>query len=593
MKQFTIIVFLIFGLSNYPKAQNAELDSLEILISTNAQRDTIRVINLNKAAYLLWHKDNEKTLAYANEALDISNSLDYLKGKASALRNIGIHYWAKNDEKLALEYFHKSLELSEEIEYAMGIAHASGNVAMMYSKQNDFYKALEYQYKALSIKEKEGNKQAISVSLMNIGTIYFRMEEYEKALEYYRESLPLKEEVEDEIGIVFTLSNIAMTLDELGKTEEAIKAYDQSLELAGDNKSHIQNTYNNLGALYFEIGNDEKAKEYFTKSLKLAYEIDDDWGISDVTSNFAAAHLKWGNYQLAIDYSKQSMDIAYKNELRENIKKGYNHMALAYAALGNYKKAYENQVKFKAINDSIFNESEVKKITGLEYKYAFEKEKQQIEADQARKELIFNQQIAKQRWTIIGVVCFSILVTIATVFAYRAYKIKRDSTIELTNKNKHIQELRASEKMLSEEALASKERELATMAMASHEKNALLEDLGKKLTYVEQKMSSDLQPDFKEIKKSISDSYSLDKSWDSFLHKFKSVHPDFFNSLKTRFPKLTNEDLKVCAYLKIGMNNKEIAKVSHITVGSVKSKINRLKKKLDMSPEDSIRDFII
>ena len=63
--------------------------------------------------------------------------------------------------------------------------------------------------------------------------------------------------------------------------------------------------------------------------------------------------------------------------------------------------------------------------------------------------------------------------------------------------------------------------------------------------------------------------------------------------LKEENPVLTAEDLKLSAYLKIGMSNKEIANVTHLTLGSVKSKINRLKKKLEMGPEDSLRDFMI
>ena len=80
---------------------------------------------------------------------------------------------------------------------------------------------------------------------------------------------------------------------------------------------------------------------------------------------------------------------------------------------------------------------------------------------------------------------------------------------------------------------------------------------------------------------------------DSFLHKFENVHPQFFDSLKEDNPNLTINDLKLSAYLKIGMSNKEIANVTHLTLGSVKSSINRLKKKLKMGADDSIRDFVL
>ena len=131
------------------------------------------------------------------------------------------------------------------------------------------------------------------------------------------------------------------------------------------------------------------------------------------------------------------------------------------------------------------------------------------------------------------------------------------------------------------------------MAMATHEKNKVLRDLEQKVSFLEARMGDELKPSLKEMKKAISDSYSLDKSWDSFLHRFENVHPHFFDRLKEENPTLTVEDLKLSAYLKIGMTNKEIANVTHLTHGSVKSKINRLKKKLEMGPDDSVRDFML
>ncbi len=45
-------------------------------------------------------------------------------------------------------------------------------------------------------------------------------------------------------------------------------------------------------------------------------------------------------------------------------------------AINKHKKAYDSYMLYKQLNDSIFNEENIKKITGLEYQYKFEKEKQ-------------------------------------------------------------------------------------------------------------------------------------------------------------------------------------------------------------------------
>ena len=49
----------------------------------------------------------------------------------------------------------------------------------------------------------------------------------------------------------------------------------------------------------------------------------------------------------------------------------------------------------------------------------------------------------------------------------------------------------------------------------------------------------------------------------------------------------------MCAYLKVRMDNKVITQINNINVAGVKKSVNRMKKKLFLKPEDSIRDFLI
>ena len=52
-------------------------------------------------------------------------------------------------------------------------------------------------------------------------------------------------------------------------------------------------------------------------------------------------------------------------------------------------------------------------------------------------------------------------------------------------------------------------------------------------------------------------------------------------------------DLKLCAYIKVGMDNKQIASASNLALATVKKNINRTKKKLGLNAEGSIRDFLV
>jgi len=70
------------------------------------------------------------------------------------------------------------------------------------------------------------------------------------------------------------------------------------------------------------------------------------------------------------------------------------------------------------------------------------------------------------------------------------------------------------------------------------------------------------------------------------------LHQEFFKKLKQVYPSLSNNDLRLCAYLKIGMNSKEIADFMHIQPSSSYISRSRLRKKLGLNPDENLYDFL-
>lgn len=91
-----------------------------------------------------------------------------------------------------------------------------------------------------------------------------------------------------------------------------------------------------------------------------------------------------------------------------------------------------------------------------------------------------------------------------------------------------------------------------------------------------------------ELKTLISSNYN----WDDFKIQFEKVHPKFFDYLHQQFPNLTTTAHRHIAYIKIGMTTKEIAKLLNITPASVQKSRVRLKKKLNLTKDDDLFDFI-
>ncbi len=87
-----------------------------------------------------------------------------------------------------------------------------------------------------------------------------------------------------------------------------------------------------------------------------------------------------------------------------------------------------------------------------------------------------------------------------------------------------------------------------------------------------------------------SKAYSI--NWDDFELHIESTHQGFLNKLKSKYGEFTRYELRLCAFLKLNMSSKEIASITYTSPNSVNIARKRLKKKLNLNPDESLQMFI-
>lgn len=137
--------------------------------------------------------------------------------------------------------------------------------------------------------------------------------------------------------------------------------------------------------------------------------------------------------------------------------------------------------------------------------------------------------------------------------------------------------------------LKSKTIELATKAKENEEINEVLLNLKEKVKRLEQNPES-LKSRSAEILYAIDSHISSEDN--TFEIQMDELHQEFFKKLKHTFPDLTSNDLRLCAYLKIGFNSKEISELFKIKPSSVYISRSRLRKKLNMESDDDLHGYL-
>jgi CHAT domain-containing protein len=108
-----------------------------------------------------------------------------------------------------------------------------------------------------------------------------------------------------------TLSNIGVAYSELGEKQKALEYYSQSLPLrraTGDRGGEAY-TLASIGSVYSDLGEKQKALEYYSQSLPLSRAVGDRRGEAVTLNNIGIVYSEFGEKQKALEYYSQSLPL--------------------------------------------------------------------------------------------------------------------------------------------------------------------------------------------------------------------------------------------------------------------------------------------
>ena len=173
------------------------------------------------------------------------------------------------------------------------------------------------------------------------------------------------------------------------------------------------------------------------------------------------------------------------------------------------------------------------------------------------------------------------------------YKKQQTRFIEDTQKELALKEL-ANTKALVEakneqlnQRIENKNRELAISTMSMIKKNTLLGSIKDDLDKI------DSISQIKSVIRSIDNNINNEDDWNFFEEAFNNADKDFLKKIKDIHPKLTPNDLRLCAYLRLNLSSKEIASLLNISSKSVEIKRYRLRKRMNLDHKTNLISYIL
>ena len=605
---FLIIISVLLLFKGEVFAQNQkQIDSLKQII-TLAKQDKNKVITLLELGDQYEHNKPDSALVCYHRALDISKEIKSQTLIAKCSRYIGIIYYYQGFYTKAIDYHIKSLNAYKKIGDNKGISGSYNNIGLVYEYQGAYTKAISYYLKSLKISEEIGDKKVIQSACNNIGGIHYNQGAYDEALSYFFKSLKISKEIGIKKGEADSYNNIGSIYRQQGFEDKSLQYHLKSLKIKEEigDKRGLFSSYQNLGVSYYTKGSYDKTLSYYLKSLNIAEEMDDKHGIATTYLNISALNIRLADstainetqrieyLKKAIKNSSRSYKLAKETGSLPLVSEACNSLMNTYSKLGNYKRAIEFSEIYIISKDSLFDKTKTKELAKIEAKYEYQK---QTEIDSLAhvneikikdQVLLREKEVSKMKiitFVIIGSII--LIVTLLIIYLQRG-RIKKNKMIsqqekELTNVNLKNKELE-NKNLLSE--LEYKNKEVVNFALHIAEKNDFLENLKKTLN------ASNDQIDRKTLKKLIAQNLSTEKDRAEFNANIESLNDSFFLKLGEKFPKLTKNDKRLCALLRLNLSSKEIASIQNISPNSVDVNRYRLRKKLDITTDEDLSNFL-
>ena len=379
---------------------------------TNAGTDTGSINTLIDSSKALIAKDSALSIALALEAKELAAETGYLKGEALALKNLGMVYYTRGRYLETLGYWNQSLQLFEQLNDANGMSNMLNNIGAIYFNQGADAKALEYSLKSLQLAEKIGDTLRMISALINVGSIYYNKKD-PVALDYLLKAIPLVEKHGDIEAFVVITGDIGEIYFDNKDDDKAINYFQRSINAAGE-KSSAAFSYNGMGKVYRRKMMIPEAFRQHNKALEIAVKFDDKLQEIRSLRGIANLYMLQDNVPLAISYFNKARVIAEEmDDLKVELQDLYKEMSNAYSKNQDYPNAFLYKSRYAEIKDTLYTIESKKKLNQLQFDFELSKKESEIVLKEAR--------IKSERQARMGMTAGLAFIVIIAFVIYRNY----------------------------------------------------------------------------------------------------------------------------------------------------------------------------
>lgn len=542
---------------------------------------------------------------FLNQSLKENNSLHIVQGYAIKSRL----FTSQERFKEAAEYSNKAFELANKSKDPIEKAYAVLAKCNLDFNLSNYQNIVSDAKNEIPIAQKEHLPLLEYYLNLSIYNVYSQLGNFDLCRPYVDANLKLGSSLAPVFTTMAQFLNTILLQKQYEKNKKNIKLKDSIKSLF----SHLQNEYYEGKELLptfisvlvndtkFVLTNDDLSKERYATFLKSRADsvfkyvqkikINRELFTSVSYSLFAEYNSREGRIDSAIYYLK----LANNTLKTPNLVYQYTKMQILnslielYVQQNDYKNAFVFETEKNKISKVFFDKEMENLNRKIEAQFDLKSKKAEIATLKAKEE--FQSKLNYLYWGLIamgGIAFYSVVKSYQFKLKFskeRAQNLKLEKDeAELQSKlSKEEQARLESEQNLLQIQQEQMKRELMLNMLHLEHKNSLLKNLHEKLN----------DGSTVNLQKIIKDENNIDLDFEQVKTQIQDIHPAFFSILSEKsFQKLTNLDVKYCAYIHLGLDTKQIAQLLNVEPKSVRMSKYRIKQKLGLDKDLDLESYL-
>lgn len=463
--------------------------------------------------------------------------------------------------------------------------------AEMYYHLGVTNRALECYREAAQLSQQAGLDSVTADVYNSIFAIYYYEREYKRGEDLLAEAEKLLTGLNDTVRLKSVLNNFGLLYSATGESERALGCLRQALAYCRNDSAGRASVMVNMADIYLSQDSVDRADRTLREAIALCDNSEkSSRPLIQAMLNLALIEAYRGHRREAMLLSEH-VEKLLPSQARHRLPDTYAHLADICFTLGDSAGALRHILCYESIRDSIDSQRNHTQLRQLLVAYDTERLQQ--------RNAMLKLAVEKRNLAVaLGIVVAVALIIYVVLMTRRNRNDRRNNAIIMEQRERLLDyEREAHERNRRElsREIDMKNRQLASFAI---DQAAINEFHARAAETVAEARKAVRRGEMPEAMSLLSDvahrlsHYGDNAVSEDFRVYFEQVHPDFFDKLSGRFPVLTQNDLRLCAFLYLGMSTKEIAALTHREVRSVESSRLRLRKKLDLPSDTGLHDFL-